>query len=59
MGLSPSRSALIRWSPLKRIFDEVSLPVNATPSQPRSGEKKGKSTPVDAKAGPIVTSKPA
>jgi len=59
MGLNPSRSAPIRWSPPKRTFDEVSLPVSATPSQPRSGEKKGKSTPVDAEASPIVASRPA
>ena len=27
----------------KRTFDDVSFPVSATSSQPRSGEKKGKS----------------
>jgi len=39
-------------------LEEVSLPVSATPSQPSSGEKKGKSTPVEANANPIVVSVP-
>ena len=39
-------------------FDEVSLPVSATPSQPISGEKNGNSKPVDAIASPIVVSVP-
>ena len=39
-------------------FDEVSEPVSATPSQPRSGEKNGKRKPVEAKASPMVESEP-
>src|SRR6185503_14173842 len=39
-------------------LEEVSLPVNATPSQPSIGEKKGNKTPVLANANPIVASSP-
>src|SRR5688500_6734006 len=42
----------------KSTFDDVSLPVNATPSQPIIGEKKGKNQPVPAIARPIVESVP-
>jgi len=39
-------------------LEEVSLPVNATPSQPSIGEKKGNKAPVLANARPIVASRP-
>ena len=42
----------------KSTFDDVSLPVSATPSQPISGEKNGNSTPVPASMSPIVVSVP-
>ncbi len=42
----------------KRTFDDVSLPVNATPSQPMIGEKNGNKAPVPASAIPIVASLP-
>ena len=35
------------------MFEDVSLPVSATPSQPISGEKKGNNDPVVAIARPI------
>src|SRR5260370_13455131 len=41
-----------------RMFDAVSPPVNATPSQPSSAPKKGYSTPVAAKARPGVAAAP-
>src|SRR4051794_39203486 len=58
-GGSPRRWAVIFWRLPKRTLDDVSLPVSATPSQPSSGEKKGKSFPVLASARPIVASMPA
>src|ERR1700749_781528 len=41
-----------------RMFDAVSDPVNATPSQPSSVPKNGYKTPVAAKARPSVASTP-
>src|SRR5580693_5671598 len=41
-----------------RIFDDVSDPVSATPSQPNRVPKKGYNTPVAAKARPRVASTP-
>src|SRR5512137_2325347 len=58
MGDMPSFSADTTWRFPKSTFDDVSDPVSATPSQPSSGEKKGKSAPVEAKARPIVESEP-
>ncbi len=57
-GEKPSCFAVTCCRFPNRTFDEVSLPVSATPSQPRSGEKKGKSQPVLAKASPMVESRP-
>src|SRR5260370_41574048 len=59
MGLIPSCSALIRCRFPKRTFEEVSLPVSATPSQPSSGEKNGNTGPAVAKASPMVAARPA
>jgi hypothetical protein len=59
IGETPTCCAVICCRLPKRTLLEVSLPVSATPSQPRSGEKKGKRTPVLAKARPMVASRPA
>src|SRR6266545_8035235 len=58
IGFMPICWALTTCRLPKSTFDEVSEPVSATPSQPRSGEKNGKSAPVEAKARPIVESEP-
>src|SRR5262249_56125932 len=58
MGVRPRAPADTFWRFPKSTLEEVSLPVRATPSQPRSAEKKGKSFPVLAKARPIVESEP-
>ena len=57
-GGSPSWFAVTCCRLPKSTFDEVSLPVRATPSHPISGEKKGKSEPVEAIIRPIVVSVP-
>jgi hypothetical protein len=57
-GDTPTCSAVICWRLPKSTLEDVSLPVRATPSQPSSGEKNGNSTPVLAKARPIVASSP-
>jgi hypothetical protein len=41
-----------------RTFEDVSLPVKATPSQPIRGEKKGNNQPVEASVSPNVVSVP-
>src|SRR5512137_1785252 len=58
IGDIPSFSAETTWRLPKSTLEEVSDPVSATPNQPSSGEKNGKSAPVDAKARPIVESEP-
>src|SRR3954471_13938332 len=57
-GDRPSCSEVIFCRLPNRMFDAVSDPVNATPSQPSSVPKKGYSTPVAAKARPSVASTP-
>ena len=54
MGFRPSALAVITWRLPKSAFDEVSLPVRNTPSQPRIALKNGKATPVVARARPSV-----
>jgi len=44
--------------PPKRTFEDVSLPVRATPSQPMKVPKNGKSQPVRVKARPKTASMP-
>ena len=58
IGLMPSWAAVICCRLPNSALDEVSLPVRATPSQPSSGEKKGNSLPVLAKARPMLASSP-
>ena len=50
--------AVTCWRLPKRTFEEVSLPVSATPSQPMSGEKNGNRMPVPASMRPMVVSVP-
>ena len=57
-GETPICSAVTFCRLPNSTFEEVSLPVSATPSQPSSGEKNGNSTPVLAKARPMVASEP-
>src|SRR6202021_2701277 len=54
----PSCSEVIFCKLPNRIFDAVSDPVNATPSQPSNVPKNGYRTPVAAKARPSVASTP-
>src|ERR1700690_1780550 len=54
----PSCSEVIFCRLPNRMFDAVSDPVSATPSQPSSVPKKGYSTPVAANARPSVASTP-
>src|SRR6202011_894816 len=58
IGDRPSCSEVIFCRLPKRMFDAVSEPVSATPSQPSSVPKKGYSTPVAANARPSVASTP-
>ena len=57
-GLRSSCCAVIFCRPPKRTFEEVSLPVRATPSQPMNAPKKGKNQPVRVKARPRTASMP-
>src|SRR5258708_28330453 len=57
-GLMPSRSEVIRCRRPKSALEDVSLPVSATPSQPRNVPKKGKTTPVRVNASPKTASIP-
>ncbi len=50
--------AVIRWRLPNRAFDDVSLPVKATPSQPRNVPKKGNHHPVRVNASPSTASSP-
>ena len=54
----PSCCDVIRCKLPKRAFDEVSLPVSATPSQPRNVPKNGYNQPVRVKASPSTASSP-
>src|SRR6185437_78658 len=54
----PSCSEVIFCRLPNRMFDAVSDPVSATPSQPSKVPKNGYSTPVAAKARPSVASMP-
>src|SRR5216683_920505 len=58
IGDMPSCSEVIFCRFPNRMFDAVSDPVSATPSQPSSVPKKGYSTPVAANARPSVASTP-
>src|SRR5262249_26758700 len=58
IGSSPSCSAVIRCNPPNRAFEDVSLPVRATPSHPRNVPKNGNKTPVLVKASPSTASMP-
>jgi len=53
-GSTPTCSAAVFCIPQNRALAEVSDPVRNTPSQPRIGEKNGKSEPVAVNAKPIV-----
>jgi hypothetical protein len=57
-GEMPIAVAVIFWRLPNSALEDVSLPVRATPSQPRSGEKKANSLPVLAKARPMLASSP-
>src|SRR2546421_8664808 len=51
IGLTlPSCCAVCAWSGPNRVFDDVSLPVRNTPSQPRNAATNGNITPVLANA---------
>src|SRR6266436_3572585 len=58
IGLRPNCSDVIFCRLPNRMFDAVSEPVSATPSQPSSVPKNGYSTPVAANASPRVASTP-
>src|SRR5258708_28396890 len=58
IGERPNCSDVIFCRFPNRMFDAVSEPVRATPSQPSNVPKKGYSTPAPAKAKPSVTSRP-
>src|SRR6266571_5461863 len=58
IGSIPSCCDVIRCKLPKRAFDEVSLPVSATPSQPRNVPKNGYNQPVRVKASPSTASSP-
>src|SRR6266480_2530949 len=58
MGLRLSCWAVIFCKPPKRTFEDVSLPVRATPSQPMKVPKKGKNQPVRVNARPKTASMP-
>src|SRR5262245_23125893 len=59
VGEKPSCCAVTCCKLPNNTFEDVSLPVSATPSQPRIGEKNGNKKPVLANASPIVASSPA
>src|SRR5439155_12949909 len=58
IGSSRSCWAVIRCRLPNSAFDEVSLPVSATPSQPRYVPKNGNSQPVRVNASPSTASSP-
>ena len=58
MGFRPSVSAVMTCRLPKSAFEDVSLPVTNTPSQPRKALKNGKHQSVAAKASPSVVSVP-
>src|SRR5215471_1532968 len=58
MGSSPNCWAVIFCRLPNNAFDEVSLPVRATPSHPRKVPKNGKNHPVWVKASPKTASVP-
>src|SRR5262245_47759196 len=57
-GETPSCCAVTCCKLPNSTLEDVSLPVSATPSQPRIGEKNGNKKPVLANASPIVASSP-
>src|SRR6266403_1027492 len=58
MGLRLSCCAVIFCKPPNKAFEDVSLPVRATPNQPIKVTKKGKNQPVRVKARPKTASMP-
>jgi len=56
--LKPSEVAVIFCRLPNSTFDDVSLPVSATPSQPSIAAKKGYITPLCANANPRIASSP-
>src|SRR6266436_2629408 len=58
MGLRLSCCAVIFCKPPNKAFEDVSLPLRATPSQPIKVPKKGKNQPVRVKARPKTASMP-
>ena len=58
IGLRCSVPAVMTCRLPKSAFEEVSLPVTNTPSQPRNALKKGNSQPVAAQARPSVAIMP-
>src|SRR5215472_9955679 len=58
IGLSPNCSAVMRCKLPNSAFDDVSLPVSATPSHPRKVPKNGKNHPVWVNASPKTASVP-
>src|SRR5229473_330416 len=58
IGLKWSCCAVIFCKPPKSAFEEVSLPVSATPSHPINVPKNGKNQPVRVKANPKTASMP-
>src|SRR5438045_653937 len=53
-GLSPACLAAETWSAPKRLFDDVSEPVTATPSHPRIGDRMANRPPDAASQEPNV-----
>jgi hypothetical protein len=58
IGLIPGRSAVTFSRFPKSAFEPASVPVNATPSQPSSVPKNGKSRPVFVTLSPSMVSIP-
>src|SRR6266511_2888108 len=58
IGSSPSCCDVIRCRLPNSAFEDVSLPVSATPSQPRNAPKKGNHHPVRVNASPSTASRP-
>src|SRR5579859_3018295 len=58
IGLRFNCCAVMRCNPPKSALEEVSLPVNATPSHPINVPKKGKNHPVRVNASPSTASMP-
>src|SRR5215471_19451343 len=57
-GSRPNCSAVMRWRLPNKAFDDVSLPVRATPNHPRKVPKNGKNHPVWVNASPKTASVP-